>query len=167
MKPLLVVLFLALVFNLSPNIARGEEDAVVIQDGSLVSFDYTLTVDGKVVDSTEGKEPLQYTQGKGELIPGLSKQLEGMRVGDEKKIVVPPEEAYGEVDPNAFKEVARSSLPKGIEPQVDMLLQANSPDGRTFPVRIAEVKEDTVVLDFNHPLAGKTLYFQVKIVSIQ
>lgn len=140
---------------------------VAIKDGSKVAFDYTLTVDGKVVDSSEGKGPLEYTQGEGKLIPGLTKQLAGMCVGDEKTVTVLPQEAYGPSNPAAFREVPVSSLPKDAKPQIGMMLQATSDNGRAFPVRIAEIKKDTVVMDFNHPLAGKTLTFKVKIVSVK
>lgn len=160
-----VVLFLALIFGLItyPAHIRGED--VTIQKGGQVSFDYTLTVDGEVVDSSEGKEPLQYTHGEGKIIPGLSKQLEGMRVGEEKKVEVLPEEAYGQMNPDAFQEVPRSTLPADLELQVGMMLQVSGPQG-TVPARVAELKESSIVLDFNHPLAGKALSFQVKIVSI-
>jgi FKBP-type peptidyl-prolyl cis-trans isomerase 2 len=146
-------------------IVKGEN--MVIQNGSRVSFEYTLTVDGQVVDSSEGKDPLQYTHGEGNIIPGLAKQLEGLGVGDEKAITVSAEEGYGTVDPQALREIEKSKLPPTLEPQIDMFLNMSTPDGRSFPVRIAEVKENTVVLDFNHPLAGKNLNFQVKIISVQ
>jgi len=143
---------------------RGEN--VTIQKGSQVSFDYTLTVDGVVVDSSEGRGPLQYTHGEGQIIPGLTKQIEGMGVGEEKKVEVFPEEGYGLINPNAFQEVPRSTLPANIEPKVGMTLQVRSSGGTAMPARITELKEDSIVIDLNHPLAGKTLNFQVKIVSI-
>jgi FKBP-type peptidyl-prolyl cis-trans isomerase 2 len=140
---------------------------MAIANGRQVLFDYTLTVDGKIVDSSKDRGPLKYTHGQGDLIPGLTRQLEGMKIGEEKSIVVAPEEAYGAVDPAAFKEVARTTLPKNIDPQVGMFLQVQSPDGKVFPVRISELKKDSVMIDFNHPLAGKKLFFQVKVVSVQ
>ncbi len=160
-----VVLLLALIFGLItyPAQIRGED--MTIQKGSQASFDYTLTVDGEVVDSSEGKEPLQYTHGEGQIIPGLSKQLEGMRVGEEKKVEVLPGEAYGQINADAFQEVPRSTLPANLELQVGMMLEVSSPQG-IVPARVAELKENSIVLDFNHPLAGKALSFQVKIVSI-
>lgn len=167
MNRLRVVLFLALVFNLAVYPAQGKEGSMTIQKGSRVSFNYTLTVDGEVVDTTEGKEPFQYTHGQAKIIPGLTRQLEGLGVGDEKRIEIPPEEAYGMIDPNAFQEVPRSQLPADTEPQVGMSLQARTLEGETMTVRISELKQDTVVVDFNHPLAGKTLTFQVKIVSVE
>jgi len=165
MKGLTAALVLATVL-FAAGISIGKED-VVIKDGKKVAFSYTLTVDGKVVDSSEGREPAQYTHGKGEIIPGLSKQLEGMRVGDQKTIVVPPEEGYGMANPTRLREIARSSLPADIDPKVGMLLEMRTPDGKAFPVRISELKKDTVVIDYNHPLAGKALQFQVKILTIQ
>lgn len=139
----------------------------VVKSGSHVAFDFTLTVDGKVVDSSQGKAPLEFTQGEGKMLPGLTKQMEGMKVGEERDIQVNPQDAYGNPDPAAIKEVPASSLPPGMKPAVGMILEAKDPNGRSFPVRIAEVKGDTVMMDFNHPLAGKTLLFKVKVVSIK
>jgi FKBP-type peptidyl-prolyl cis-trans isomerase 2 len=167
MDRILVALCLGFVFNLSICDVKAEGGKMVIQDGRLVSFDYTLTVDGEVIETSKEQGPLQYTHGKGEIIPGLAKQLEGLGVGDEKTIEVPPEEAYGPVNPKAFREIPNTSLPADLEPRVGMYLQMQGPGGRILPVRVAEVKEDSVVLDLNHPLAGKTLIFQVKIVSIE
>lgn len=167
MNRLGVVLFLALVFNLAVILTQGKGGNMTIQKGSRVSFDYTLTVDGEVVDTTGGKEPFQYTHGEAKIIPGLTRQLEGLQAGDEKRIEIPPEQAYGMIDSNAFQEVPRSQLPANIEPQVGMSLQARTQEGKTVVVRISELKGDTVVIDFNHPLAGKTLTFQVKIVSVE
>ncbi len=140
---------------------------MTIQKGKLVSFNYTLSVDGEFVDSSKDKGPLQYTHGEGKIIRGLARQLEGMEVGDEKRIVVDPQEAYGPVNSSAFQEVPKSELPSNLKPEAGMQLQAKDQTGRTSIVKITEVKESTVVLDLNHPLAGKTLTFDVKIVSIK
>ena len=159
------ILIIIFIIPISILIAKGGD--MVIQDGSRVSFDYTLTVDDKVIDSSGERGPMQYTHGKGQIIRGLERKLEGLGLGDEKIIEVLPEEAYGMVDSQAFKEIERSYLPSDKEPKVNMFLNVQTTDGRTFPARIAEIKKDTVMLDLNHPLAGKTLYFQVKIVSIE
>jgi FKBP-type peptidyl-prolyl cis-trans isomerase SlyD len=143
------------------------KEGLGISDGRKVTFDYTLTVDGKVLETSQGRGPVSYNHGKGEIIPGLSRQLEGMRVGEEKTIVVAPEEAYGMTDPKAFREIEKAKLPADIVPKVGMLLQMKTPDGNVFPVKISELKKDSVVINLNHPLAGKTLQFQVKIVNIQ
>ena len=139
----------------------------VVETGSAVSFDYTLTDDsGKVVDTSKGKEPMQYIHGKGQIIPGLEKELAGMSVGSEKKVTVKPEEAYGAVDPTAFTEVPKEKLPPDAL-KVGTMLLAQGPQGQGVPVRVHEIKEKTVVMDFNHPLAGKTLSFDVKITDIK
>jgi FKBP-type peptidyl-prolyl cis-trans isomerase 2 len=142
-------------------------DDVVIKNGSKVAFDYTLTVDGKVADTSAGKKPLEYVQGDGKLIPALTKKLEGMRAGEEKTIVLPPEEAYGKVNPDAKREVPKTALPQNTELKPGMTMQARDAKGNVFMTKIAEVKKDSVIMDMNHPLAGKTLTFKIKIVSIQ
>ena len=139
----------------------------MITNGSVVSFEYTLSDDnGKVLESNKGEEPVTYTQGEHQIIPGLEKGLSGMAVNDEKKICVQPEDAYGPVNPEGFKEVSRNEIPaQGLE--VGNMLHARGPRGEDFSVRVHEIKPETVILDLNHPLAGKTLNFDIKILSIQ
>ena len=146
--------------------AQNKEDDMTVQQGKEVTVEYTLTVDEEVVDSSEQGQPLKYTHGEGKLLSGLSQGLEGMKEGEQKEITIQPEEAYGQVNPQAVREIPRSNLPQGVEPKVGMVLQAQSPDGRTIPVMIKEVKEDTLVIDFNHPLAGKELHFDVKVTEV-
>jgi FKBP-type peptidyl-prolyl cis-trans isomerase SlyD len=139
----------------------------VVQPGSEVSFDYTLTDEsGQVVDTSKGKAPLNYVHGKGQIIPGLEKELTGMTVGGEKRVTVKPEDAYGPVEPGAFREVPREALPAEAL-KVGTMLLAQGPAGEGVPVRVHEIKDNTVVMDFNHPLAGKTLSFDVKITDIK
>jgi FKBP-type peptidyl-prolyl cis-trans isomerase 2 len=138
-----------------------------IAAGKKVKFDYTLTVDGQVVETTQGKQPLDYIHGQNQIIPGLEKQMEGMKVGDSKKIIVKPEDGYGPVMKEAFREFEKSKLPKDVEPQVGMMLELKDAEGNAYPAAISEVKEKTVMLDFNHPLAGKELSFDVKVVSVE
>jgi FKBP-type peptidyl-prolyl cis-trans isomerase 2 len=142
------------------------EDAV-IANGKTVLFDYTLTVDGQVVETTKGSKPLGYTQGQNQLIPGLEKQMAGMKVGEEKSIVVKPEEGYGPVVKDAFREFDKAKLPQDVAPKVGLMLELKDKDGNAYPATISEVKDTTVMLDFNHPLAGKELMFDVKVVSIE
>lgn len=157
------ILMITTVFNVA--IVKGAD--LVIEQGREVAFDYTLTVDGEVLDTSDGKTPLTYTHGDNKIISGLSRQLEGMRVGEEKAVIVTPEEGYGPVDPTALQEIPRKTLPENIEPKVGQLLQMKNPDGNVFFCKVIELKKDTIVMDFNHPLAGKILNFQVKIVSIK
>lgn len=142
------------------------EDAV-IATGKKVKFDYTLTVGTETVETTTGKEPLAYTQGQGQLIPGLEKALEGMKVGDAKTVVVKPEEGYGLSRPEAVREFPIEKFPQGMTPAVGMILEMQDESGNSYPATVSEVNEKTVKLDFNHPLAGKELKFDVKIVSIE
>jgi len=144
--------------------AKGAE--VMIEKGKKVSFDYTLTVDGEIVDTSKDRGPLEYTHGNGQIIPGLASQMEGLKAGEEKTIEVGPEDAYGNINPAAFKEVPKTSLPEGFDAQPGAFLQMQGPGGQAVPVRISEVKDNDVVIDLNHPLAGKTLKFDVKIVEI-
>jgi FKBP-type peptidyl-prolyl cis-trans isomerase SlyD len=139
----------------------------IVQSGSEVSFDYTLTDEsGQVVDTSKGKVPMHYVHGTGQIIPGLERELTGMTVGGEKKVTVKPEDAYGPVDPKAFREIPKESVPPEAL-KVGTMLLAQGPAGEGVPVRVHEVKEKTVVMDFNHPLAGKTLSFDVKITDIK
>ncbi len=141
-------------------------DSAAIQNGMDVGLEYSLTVEGSVVDSTEGKQPLHYVHGTGKIIPGLEKQLAGMHVGESKEVTVTPEDGYGQVDPAAVVEVDKAKLPPDTVPAVGMILRGVNPDGQMFQARIKEIKDDKVMLDLNHPLAGKTLQFKVKVISI-
>jgi len=154
-------------FSSATSAQSATESNSVVQPGAQVSFDYTLTDDnGKVVDSSKGKAPMHYVHGKGQIIPGLEKELAGLAVGAEKKVTVKPEEAYGPIDPRAFQEIPKEKLPPEAL-KVGTMLMAQAPSGQGVPVRVHEIKEKTVIMDFNHPLAGKTLSFDVKITEIK
>ena len=142
-------------------------DDPVVGPGKQVSLDYTLTVNNEEVETSKGKTPLVFVYGSKTIIPGLEAALKDMHVDEEKVVSVDPKDAYGLPDPKAFKEFPKSTMPKNVEPKVGMVLQAKAPDGESFPAAIHEVKADTVILDFNHPLAGKTLKFQVKVLKIE
>jgi FKBP-type peptidyl-prolyl cis-trans isomerase SlyD len=141
-------------------------EAATVQDNMDVSLEYTLTVEGDVVDTTEGRDPFHYIHGQGQLIPGLEQELTGLRIGDSKDVTIPPEGGYGLVDPTAFVEVPKDQLPAEVTPTVGLVLRGVNPDGKSFSAKINEVKEKSVVLDLNHPLAGKTLKFHVKVNNI-
>lgn len=160
-----VIVALSVLTILAAQTAKKGE--LVIQDGSVVSFEYTLSDDkGNVLESSKGKDPMTYTHGQGQIIPGLEKALIGMKVGGEKNVEVKPEDAYGPVNPKAFQEVPRENFPPEAL-KVGTMLMGKSPQGQSFPVRVHEVKEKTVVVDLNHPLAGKTLTFDVKVTEIK
>ncbi len=137
-----------------------------VAKNTVVGIHYRLTVsDGTEVDTTEGREPLEYLHGHANIIPGLEKALEGARVGDELDMEFAPEEAYGERDPEREIEVTRRQL--GFEPEVGTVVQAQLPDGREQHLMIAKVDGDTVTLDGNHPLAGETLRFEVSVAALR
>jgi FKBP-type peptidyl-prolyl cis-trans isomerase 2 len=138
-----------------------------VADGNLVKVHYTLTVDGKVYDSTRGKEPFEFQVGMHQVIPGFEKALKDMKVGEIKSFQLSPDDGYGPEDSNCFREVSRGELPTEMKPEVGMELYAHGPDNQTIPVRIKEIKEDVVVMNFNHPLAGKTLNYEVEIMDIK
>ena len=157
-----LVFALSLIFC---NLTAGGETKM-IEAGKKVKFDYVLTVDGNKVDSSEKTGPLEYVHGEKKIIPGLEKQMQGLKVGDKRNFIVFPEEGYGRIDPEAFKEYPKSSLPPEIEPKVGQVLGVKDQEGNKYPVVISEVKDETIVLNFNHPLAGKTLNFDITIVEI-
>ncbi|MCI0570409.1 MAG: peptidylprolyl isomerase [Myxococcaceae bacterium] len=134
---------------------------------TVVSLDYRLHLgDGKVFDESEPGDPLVYLHGHGEIVPGLEKAVEGKSVGDTVKAVVPPEEGYGDHDPEAVQEVPREELPEG-ELEVGGTLYGTDDEGDEMEALVKEVREKTVVLDFNPPLAGKTLHFEVKVREVR
>jgi FKBP-type peptidyl-prolyl cis-trans isomerase SlyD len=165
---LFLVLFFGFVAALSTAApAAAAKKAAVVADGKTVKVDYTLTVDGKVVDSSKGRAPMEFTEGVHQVIPGFEKAVMGMKAGQKKSFTVKPEEGYGLVNPKAFKEISKKELPAGATPKAGMVLFAQAKDGRKIPVTIKEVKKDSVVIDFNHPLAGKTLHFTVEVVDVK
>ena len=149
-----------------PSTTPAAKSAAAIQENMEVQLEYTLSADGQVVDSTDGQAPFKYIHGRGQIIPGLEKQLAGLKTGDSKEITVTPEEGYGPVDPTAIVDVPKNQLPTGTVPEVGMVLRGVDPDGRAFRATIQEIKDQTVKLNLNHPLAGKTLHFKVKILEI-
>ena len=137
----------------------------MIKKDSKVKLHYTLTVDGNVEDSSEGKEPLGYVHGKGELIPGLEEALEGMKAGDKKQVSVEPEKGYGAHNPNAIQKVPKEAFAGSDELIVGEMVLGNA-GGREFQAKIIDINDKEVTLDLNHVLAGKTLEFSVEIVEV-
>ena len=135
--------------------------------GDTVQFHYTGTLkDGSVFDSSEGREPLSFTLGSGQIIPGLDAAISGMAQGEQKTVTIPAADAYGEADPRARQAVPRGQIPDHIPTEPGTALQMQAPDGQVIPVTVIEADAEQVVLDANHPLAGKDLTFAVEIVSV-
>lgn len=135
--------------------------------GDTVRIHYTGTLtDGTKFDSSEGREPLEFTVGSGQIIPGLDNAIPGMAVGDSKTVEIACEEAYGPRNPDALQEVPRSAIPDTIPLEVGLQLQMQTPQGQAVPVTVTEIGEEAVTLDANHMLAGKDLVFAVEMVEI-
>ena len=139
-----------------------------VEKDKVVSLDYTLTLDnGDVIDSSEGREPLQYLHGHGALIPGLEKELEGMEVGEEKHVDVSPADGYGERTDAEDVVLSVSDFPPDLTPTPGMGVYLEAPNGEVKPFFIKAVVGDKVLLNENHPLAGETLHFDVKIKAVR
>lgn len=135
--------------------------------GDTIRMHYTGSLaDGTTFDSSEGRDPLEFQLGSGQIIPGLDQGVTGMEVGDSKKVVIEPAEAYGDRDPSRIQAVPREQIPEHIPTDPGTQLQMQTPDGQTMPVVVAEVNESEVTLDANHPLAGQQLTFDVELVEI-
>ncbi|WP_172834346.1 FKBP-type peptidyl-prolyl cis-trans isomerase [Nitrospira japonica] len=161
------VLFVSLLGSaLSVSAAEAGQKRAVIKDGAQVSLEYTLRLDDQtVLESNVGKAPMVYHQGAHEIVPGLERSLAGHAKGDTARIVVQPAEGYGDVDPKAIQEVKKSLIPEAAR-KVGAQLEAKGPDGESLFPRVTAVTEDTVTLDFNHPLAGKVLLFDVTVLDV-
>jgi FKBP-type peptidyl-prolyl cis-trans isomerase SlyD len=138
-----------------------------VDDGQVVSMHYTLHVDGKVVDSSEGKEPLQFIQGMGHIIHGLEHELYDMKIGEKKDVVVAPKDGYGETDPTAFMDVPRNSFPPNVPLKLGTELELRDQSDYPMFARIEEVNDTNVRLNMNHPLAGKELHFSIQIANLR
>jgi FKBP-type peptidyl-prolyl cis-trans isomerase 2 len=161
------ILVLATFSSLSMADAQEGASPATISDGKSISMEYTLTLeDKKVLDTNVGGEPLNFTQGSHQIIPGLETALEGMKVGESKQVTVDPEQGYGPINPQAVQEVPIDQIPPDAR-KVGVRLQGKDAQGRMVHPLITEVKEQVVMLDFNHPLAGKRLIFDIKILDIQ
>ncbi|MBD3678865.1 MAG: peptidylprolyl isomerase [Rhodobacteraceae bacterium] len=135
--------------------------------GDKVRLHYTGTLtDGTEFDSSAGRDPLEFTLGSGQIIPGLDLAVTGMTVGDKKQVNIPCAEAYGERDPARQQTVPRSQIPPEVPTEPGTRLQLQAPDGQAVPVVVAEATETEITLDANHPLAGEDLIFDVELVEI-
>ena len=135
--------------------------------GDTVKIHYTGTLDdGTQFDSSAGRDPLEFTLGSGQVIPGFDKAVEGMIVGDKKSVNIPAEDAYGERHDEMVQEVPKEALPEDLNPEVGMPLQAQAPDGQMVNLTIVGVEDESIIVDGNHPLAGQALNFDIELVEI-
>lgn len=137
-----------------------------IEQGSKVSVHYKLTVDGKQVDSSEGRDPLTFTFGSGEMIPGFEAEITGLATGDKKNFTVAPDKGYGQRRDEEVQTVPKNAFKDTEELGVGSVVAIQAPDGNHFQATVTEVGDEEVSLDLNHPLAGKTLDFEVEVVEV-
>ena len=139
-----------------------------VRENNTVKVHYTGKLsDGRVFDSSEGKEPLEFTLGKGQMIPGFEKGVIDMKLNEKKTITISEEEGYGSVNADLRQEVKKSELPEDLTPEVGMGLVAKSTNGQETNLRVVKVEEDSIIIDGNHPLAGKDLIFDLEVVAIK
>lgn len=137
----------------------------MIENGNVVDVHYTgKLTDGSVFDSSEGREPLRFQVGSGQIIPGFESAIIGKNVGDKVTVTIEPSDAYGEAREDLFVKIPNDKLPGKVE--VGQILEASSEDGRSSQVLVHEVNEDHVIIDGNHPLAGKELVFDIEVISV-
>ena len=139
----------------------------VVKEGNTLRVHYTGKLeDGNVFDSSEGKEPLEFKVGASEVIAGFEKAATTLKPGEKKKFKIDPEDAYGEHDENLIVEIPGENLPDDISPKIGMALQLVNEDDEVVPVIITEILENSIMVDANHPLAGKVLDFDLELLEI-
>jgi FKBP-type peptidyl-prolyl cis-trans isomerase SlyD len=145
------------------------QDTLTVTDNMVVSLDYVLQLDdGQEIDRSETGSPLNYLHGHQQIISGLENALTGMKLGDEKEVVVKPEEGYGERDENQVQSLPRSAFPPDLNlAEGEVLNLRDGQSGQVFQAQVIEVTPSEIILDLNHPLAGETLYFQVRIADLR
>jgi peptidylprolyl isomerase len=137
------------------------------KSGDTVRIHYTGTLeDGTQFDSSEGRDPLQFAVGSGQVIPGFENAVEGMAVGDKKSVTIQPEQAYGQRHDQLVQEVPKEQLPDGLTPAVGMELQAKDQSGQVMRLSVTAIGDESITVDGNHPLAGETLNFDIELVEI-
>lgn len=147
---------------------NAEQDAAQAKNGDIVQVDYTGTLEnGTVFDTSVGGEPLNFTLGEGKMIPGFEQAILGMKVGESKTVTIPADEAYGPYRDDLVLVVNREDLPTGLDPDVGQQLQMTLPSGGTSVGTVTNATDTTITVDFNYPLAGKDLTFEIELVSIQ
>ena len=138
-----------------------------VENGSFVSVDYKgILEDGQVFDTSHGRQPIEIQMGAGRLIKGFENELMGMALNEKKVFTLAPEDAYGQRDEDQTHSFPRSEFPPGIKPRVGMTIGLSNPEGQQVPARIVHLDDEKLTLDLNHPLAGKSLTFEIQVVGI-
>jgi len=150
-----------------------ENQPIKIADNNVVTMDYELRIDGEVVDTSEDGDPIVFLQGAGQIIPGLEKAIYGLTAGDKKSVTVAPEDGYGEIDPDSIVEVPKDEFPEDFPLELGVEITVNTEDEddesleEEMEATIVAINEDTITLDFNQPLASKSLNFDVNILEVR
>lgn len=139
----------------------------IVQDNLVVTLDYELIFEEETLESTEEGEPIVFIQGLGQIIPGLESALYGLKVGDQKTVTIQPEDAYGEYDPESLQEVKIEEFSEEVPLDVGTFLDMKDDEDEVLSAQIIAADEETVTLDFNHPLAGKTLTFKITVTNLR
>ena len=141
---------------------------MVVEKGNKVKVKYTGCLeDGTIFDKSKAGEPLEFTVGDGQIIPGFDKAVEGMELNEEKKVTIEPVNAYGKRDETLKREFPKSSLPENFKPEKGMVLRLQDQTGKPMPVKIIDITENNITVDLNHPLAGEVLTFNITVVGIE
>ncbi|MDP3921211.1 MAG: peptidylprolyl isomerase [Candidatus Omnitrophota bacterium] len=159
---------LAFIVFLSAHIVPGSavaEDSDMIEDGKKVKMHFTMTADDQVLESTFENEPFEFTFGKDPIVPGLAEQVLGLKVGERKTFDLAPPEGFGEHDPKGVLDVPRANFPES-DIEAGMSFSTQNEAGQPLRGMVKKVEGETVTIDFNHPLAGKTIHFDVEIVEV-
>lgn len=139
-----------------------------VKENDQVQVHYTGTLNsGEVFDSSRDREPLEFTIGAGQMIPGFENAVREMELHEVKKVTIPSSEAYGDVEENMIQKIDKSQLPESIKPEVGQQLVSNLPNGQQMVVKVTEVEENSITIDANHPLAGQDLTFEIELVNIK
>ena len=139
----------------------------LVKDQDAVTVHYTGTLDnGEIFDSSKGREPLAFTVGAGQMIPGFDQAVVGMKLNEVKTVTIPAEDAYGEKKDDLLQKIGREQLPEGMQPEVGQQLASQMPNGQQIVVTVTDVANESITIDANHPLAGKALTFEIELVSI-
>ncbi len=142
-------------------------DKETVQEGLVVAMEYTLTVDGEVLDSSKEQGPFEFLVGYDNIVPGLEREMLGMKIGESKDVVVQPEDGYGEFDTGAFLDVPRGEFPPDMEMEEGLEMFVTDEDGNQQMAFVESFDDEIVSLNFNHPLAGAELHFNVKVVGLR
>jgi FKBP-type peptidyl-prolyl cis-trans isomerase SlyD len=138
-----------------------------VAPGKVVSLAYTLTVDGQEVARTEANEPMEYLHGAQNILPGLEAALDGRSVGEQFSVTLPPDQAYGDYDEEDMEEIDREDVPGAEDLEVGMVVEVEDEDGYSYIAHVRSINSETILLDFNPPLAGKTLTYDVEVVGVR